>query len=312
MFRFKTLDAVGGGRSAPRPGLSGQRTFAKILLMSPQRGRNGSFAPHWQGVSVACRVRLNTEQSDSESSRAGRSTEHSHMHFFIRQGSGAVTGVDYRLVIKSNEHPLYLRKNSRKKSGDGIGFGMENLDLVHTFMKTPSKVVESNLLALCSALERSTAQVFSTWQQDRNEMMQVHQKVFDARSVTETPIDAPKNEQNTSEIADITKYQQYFPEAGSSSLDELALHDVQPVYESGHVNGESKRSCPVALKPRPKSALSQKDRFFELKADMSRQDVVDQEVRIMKFRHDNRRQSVPGNILVISGRGRYTHVLEEK
>ena len=45
---------------------------------------------------------------------------------------------------------------------------------------------------------------------------------------------------------------------------------------------------------------------------MSRQDVIDQEVRLMRSRIKYRSQSVPKNVLMISGLGRYPRPLQEQ
>ena len=186
---------------------------------------------------------------------------------------------------------------------------MHNLDLFHTFINTPSKVVESNIRALVTSLEKTTVRTVPTCQcyQDQNEATKdsLHVKYVGSQQANQSSMNTIQTRPSIQEnnAGTITDSKQQSKTNISDMLNGATLEK--------HVDGERKQSGKATLKQKSKSFTSQRDRFFELKADMSRQDVIDQELRIMTSRRHFRSQSVPENVMMISGRGRYPRALKD-
>ena len=194
---------------------------------------------------------------------------------------------------------------------------MHNLDLVHIFINTPSKVVESNIRALVTSLEKTTVRTVPTCQcyQDQNEATKdsLQVKYVGSQQANQSSMNTIQTRPSIQEnnAGTFTDSQQQYKTNISGMLNGFNIDDVRGATLEKHVDGERKQNGKATLKQKSKSFTSQRDRFFELKADMSRQDVIDQELRIMTSRRHFRSQSVPENVMMISGRGRYPRALKD-
>ena len=199
--------------------------------------------------------------------------------------------------------------NNQTEESYFVAQRMHNLDLVHAFINTPSKVVESNIRALITSLEKTTVRTVPTgqWYQGQNEATKdsLHVKDVGSQQANQSSMNTIQTRPSIQEnnAGTITDSKQQSKTNISDMLNGATLEK--------HVDGERKQSGKATLKQKSKSFTSQRDRFFELKADMSRQDVIDQELRIMTSRRHFRSQSVPENVMMISGRGRYPRALKD-
>ena len=181
---------------------------------------------------------------------------------------------------------------------------------VNSFINIPSKLVESNIRVLCMSLKQDTLRAVATLRNDKNQIIEAPQYVKCCEAAhTNSPL---KNMQNTSPPSIRTENSLSDSPSLSSNNKTNELYESSKLNEDLNLSRDKKQSGPVLLKQKSKSFTSHKERFFEIKADMSRQDVIDQEVRIMKSRRSIRSESMPENILMISGRGRYARVVHEQ
>ena len=197
-----------------------------------------------------------------------------------------------------------------------------HLDLFHTLLQVPSSLVGSQLGALYSSLEKGTNVTSGSLKVVGNSDLLCCEP---SRSYTTAGRHPDRNtsylvrdstghmNRNGKEYTTMREY------SNGNDVSTLSMDDV--VYVSGDqsnlsgLHGRKLSShCPNKLRKSASASqlnlgskphfVSHKQKFFELKANKSIDDVKDEHIRLMKARLHHRSMSLPKDDLMISGRGR--------
>ena len=234
------------------------------------------------------------------------------------------------------------------------------LGMLAFLLKVPATMVESNINALCSSLEKGVKKAIENDPRIAktgnlsccepcaiysNESKQNTKAESNAAGNVKNPCSDNANMARTSphnSVESVNLYSSnHLPKAQEQCAQGPGLtqkecfagsNDPIPGFTHGFISNKSMRKSmdDFDVKPddsaqklnRRKSSVgttkygynmisSQKMRFFERVADKSQQDIVDQEVRLMKAHLHNRSSSVPKNMWMISGRGRNPRPLHD-
>ena len=193
------------------------------------------------------------------------------------------------------------------------------MDFVDALIKIPSRLVESNIRVLYTSLLQGTERS-AAWQADSSESESsrvLSNGTAQAAQSSNKVYKKMEKEDKSRHVKDSKSYPTQSSHAKDfDKFEDLSLDDLKPssvpfpellISEDRKWSGPAnlRESSAKAGKRKAKPVTSHRERFFLLKADISRQDVVDQEVRLLQSRLEYRKQPAPRDIVMISGLGRY-------
>ena len=176
------------------------------------------------------------------------------------------------------------------------------LNLVDTLFKIPTALVESNIRALCSNLSNSSSHKLNEREAKAIRSCRRSSDCQPRNSLSESGSKESSTKlRRGSALEPKTNYETKSSDQGIDSSKKKGPNQHNE-------NSRRRRSSVVSSVPGNKLVPSQKLKFYEMLADKSIADIVDQEARLIDVHQRSeriRRQSLPKNILMVSGRGRH-------